>query len=265
MISICLRFVSFCPHLRCDMGARFVLINVALLELSRRGLYRIKDQFALNGAIKPFSFWFSPEVLNNTLFSNCDKLSFFNCYHYSILDSWWLCLPLSPLNLTEVRKTWWMKGICFIWFRGRHFSPSMPAWSSRADRYLKLLNSRYKRSGGRNLGDIRDGTPLSRHVKRYCLLVPFFSFCPVRRIPLCACVAFPFLLWRTIGKGSGGSNKKHPRVYSAFTLRGENHSQGAVTESAWVAATSNEPQTKINLDSIKTSCGVLVSNFNVGV
>lgn len=158
-----------------------------------------------------------------------------------------------------------MKGICFIWFRGRHFSPSMPAWSSRADRYLKLLNSRYKRSGGRNLGDIRDGTPLSRHVKRYCLLVPFFFFCPVRRIPLCACVAFPFLLWRTIGKGSGGSNKKHPRVYSTFTLRGENHSQGAVTESAWVAATSNEPQTKINLNSIKTSCGVLVSNFNVGV
>ena len=41
-----------------------------------------------------------------------------------------------------------MKGICHIWSRGRHFSPSMPG-----DRYLKL--SSQKRSPGRNLGEHR--------------------------------------------------------------------------------------------------------------
>ena len=42
----------------------------------------------------------------------------------------------------------WMKGICHIWSRSRHFSPSMPG-----DRYLKL--SSQKRSPGRNLGEHR--------------------------------------------------------------------------------------------------------------
>ena len=42
----------------------------------------------------------------------------------------------------------WMKGICHIWSRGRHFSPSMPG-----DRYLKL--SPQKRPPGRNLGEHR--------------------------------------------------------------------------------------------------------------
>ena len=41
-----------------------------------------------------------------------------------------------------------MKGICHIWSRGRHFSPSLPAGD---DRYLKL--SPPKRSPGRNLGE----------------------------------------------------------------------------------------------------------------
>ena len=41
-----------------------------------------------------------------------------------------------------------MKGICHIWSRGRHFSPSLPG-----DRYLKL--SSQKRSPGRNLGEHR--------------------------------------------------------------------------------------------------------------
>ena len=41
-----------------------------------------------------------------------------------------------------------MKGICHIWSRGRHFSPSMPG-----DRYLKL--SPQKRPPGRNLGEHR--------------------------------------------------------------------------------------------------------------
>ena len=42
----------------------------------------------------------------------------------------------------------WMKGICHLWSRGRHFSPSLPG-----DRYLKL--SSQKRSPGRNLGEHR--------------------------------------------------------------------------------------------------------------
>ena len=41
-----------------------------------------------------------------------------------------------------------MKGICHIWSRDRHFSPSMPG-----DRYLKL--SPQKRPPGRNLGEHR--------------------------------------------------------------------------------------------------------------
>ena len=40
----------------------------------------------------------------------------------------------------------WMKGICHIWSRGRHFSPSLPG-----NRYLKL--SPQKRPPGRNLGE----------------------------------------------------------------------------------------------------------------
>ena len=41
----------------------------------------------------------------------------------------------------------WMKGICHIWSRGRHFSPSMPG-----DRYLKL--SPQKRPQGEISGSI---------------------------------------------------------------------------------------------------------------
>ena len=43
-----------------------------------------------------------------------------------------------------------MKGICHIWSRGRHFSPSLPVGD---DWYLKL--SSQKRSPGRNLGEHR--------------------------------------------------------------------------------------------------------------
>ena len=42
----------------------------------------------------------------------------------------------------------WMKGICHVRSRGRHFSPSLPG-----DRYLKL--SSQKRSPSRNLGEHR--------------------------------------------------------------------------------------------------------------
>ena len=41
-----------------------------------------------------------------------------------------------------------MKGVCHIWSRGRHFSPSLPG-----NRYLKL--SSQKRPPGRNLGEHR--------------------------------------------------------------------------------------------------------------
>ena len=43
----------------------------------------------------------------------------------------------------------WMKGICHLWSRGRHFSPSLPG-----DRYLNL-SSPQKRPPGRNLGEHR--------------------------------------------------------------------------------------------------------------
>ena len=45
-------------------------------------------------------------------------------------------------------RTEWMKGICFLWSRGRHFSPLLPG-----NRYLKLGSQ--KRSPGRNLGEHR--------------------------------------------------------------------------------------------------------------
>ena len=43
----------------------------------------------------------------------------------------------------------WMKGICLLWSRGRHFSPSLPG-----DRYLNLSSPK-KRPPGRNLGEHR--------------------------------------------------------------------------------------------------------------
>ena len=50
--------------------------------------------------------------------------------------------------LLSINRTEWMKGICHIWSRGRHFSPSLPG-----NRYLKL--SSQKRPPGRNLGENR--------------------------------------------------------------------------------------------------------------
>ena len=50
--------------------------------------------------------------------------------------------------LLVMNRVEWMNGICHIWSRGRHFSPSLPG-----DRYLKL--SSQKRSPGRNLGEHR--------------------------------------------------------------------------------------------------------------
>ena len=94
-----------------------------------------------------------------------------------------------------------MKGICHLWSRGRHFSPSLPG-----DRYLKFDSQ--KRSPGRNLGEHRlvrrsgiasRGTALlvfssrMRSFTRTDLLticmgknirVPFFNFTSVRHASL---------------------------------------------------------------------------------
>ena len=45
---------------------------------------------------------------------------------------WFTFLYIQKLLLTNNRSEW-MKGICHIWSRGRHFSPSLPG-----DRYLNL-------------------------------------------------------------------------------------------------------------------------------
>ena len=42
-----------------------------------------------------------------------------------------------------------MKGICLMWSRGRHFSPSLPAWRQVSETWLQM------RSPGRNLGEHR--------------------------------------------------------------------------------------------------------------
>jgi len=45
--------------------------------------------------------------------------------------------------------TQWTKGICLIWSRGRHFSPSLPAWQQLSETWIQ------RRSPGRNLGEHR--------------------------------------------------------------------------------------------------------------
>ena len=64
-----------------------------------------------------------------------------------------------------------MKGICHVWSRGRHFSPSLPG-----DRYLKLGSQ--KRSPGRNLGE-RRLVRRSGTVSRGTALLVFFLRCAV--------------------------------------------------------------------------------------
>ena len=59
-----------------------------------------------------------------------------NCYIHLYLPhgriNWHTVVYISKLFHVRNRSEW-MKGICPIWFRGRHFSPSLPG-----DRYLKL-------------------------------------------------------------------------------------------------------------------------------
>ena len=59
-----------------------------------------------------------------------------------------------------------MKGICHIWSRGRHFSPSLPG-----DRYLNLAP---KATSGQKSWGASFGTTLWHHVQRYCAC--FFVF-----------------------------------------------------------------------------------------
>ena len=55
-----------------------------------------------------------------------------------------------------------MKGICHVWSRGRHFSPSLPG-----NRYLNLMAP--KAITGPKSRGISFGTTLWRHVQRCCV------------------------------------------------------------------------------------------------
>ena len=63
-------------------------------------------------------------------------------------NNWNIALYILKL-LLPINRAEWMKGICLLWSRGRHFSPSLPG-----DRYLNL-GSPQKRPPGRNLGEHR--------------------------------------------------------------------------------------------------------------
>ena len=83
-------------------------------------------------------------------------------------------------NLLLVRnRVEWTKGICQIWSRGRHFSPSLPG-----DRYLKL-NSQ-KRSPGRNLGEhrlVRRSGTASRGTACFVFYLRMRSFLDLKLLP----------------------------------------------------------------------------------
>ena len=49
-------------------------------------------------------------------------------------NNWYIIVYIEKLFHVRNRSEW-MKGICPIWSRGRHFSPSLPG-----DRYLKLAS-----------------------------------------------------------------------------------------------------------------------------
>ena len=109
-------------------------------------------------------------------------------------------------------QSWWMKGICLIWFRGRHFSLSLP-----------------DRGPTQGRGPIRG--PRSRgYSSCYAALAPLtgsyvfvlFSKCPRYFVSACtgfqnyACAGF-----QNCGEENEGSNKLDPRIYAAFPLGGE--------------------------------------------
>ena len=96
--------------------------------------------------------------------------------------------------------SWWMKGICHIWSRGRHFSPSMPG-----DRYLKL--SSQKRSPGRNLGEHRLVRRSGTASRSTALLV----FClRMRSFPITEVVI-------SLGKNIPAGESKYKTLSMAFT------------------------------------------------
>ena len=76
---------------------------------------------------------------------NCACNRFSSCN----MEISWRRLPIFNfyLCLTLTKKVK-MKGVCRIWSRGRHYSPSLPG-----DKYLKRCWK--KRSPGRNLGEHR--------------------------------------------------------------------------------------------------------------
>ena len=66
-----------------------------------------------------------------------------------------------------------MKGVCHLWSRGRHISPSLPG-----DRYLKLGSQ--KRPTGRNLGGhrlVRRSGTTSRGTAFFVFSLRMLSFC----------------------------------------------------------------------------------------
>ena len=59
------------------------------------------------------------------------------------------------------------KGICLIWSRGRHFSPSLSCRGQGIGKHRGTISSWHKRTAGRNLLVHRHGTTLRHSVQRY--------------------------------------------------------------------------------------------------
>ena len=82
--------------------------------------------------------------------------------------------------LLSMNRAEWMKGICHIWSRGRHFSPSMPG-----DRYLKLGSKSDHRA------------EISGNIVRYDALAPRPEV-----LRLISCLYANSVLWVFFGKSA---------------------------------------------------------------
>ena len=95
--------------------------------------------------------WFCKSVLNMCKFPGHNTNTKWN----KQLEQFWIYIDID--HDVGCEQSWWMKGICLMWSRCRHYSGADTGWG--ADWYL-TLSSQYKRSAGRNLGDTRHGTAL---------------------------------------------------------------------------------------------------------
>ena len=68
------------------------------------------------------------------------------------------------------------KGICLIWSRGRHFSPSLSCRGQGIGKQRGTISSWHKRTAGRNLVVHRHGTTLRLSVQRYRCRLYFSLF-----------------------------------------------------------------------------------------